>query len=398
MAVSVVFGTDGIRGTANADLTPEMVLALGRAAVRHLAGETFLVGRDTRRSGPMLLAAFAAGVAAEGGDVVDLGVLPTPAIAYLAQVRNLPAAVVSASHNPFADNGIKLLSRGGQKLDDATERAIEAELDELLSMGRLLPSGPVGHGVGHLSIDALAAKDYIAHLVGSVDIGGRAFKVVIDCANGAASAFAPEVLERLGLEVVVLSADPDGSNINADCGSTHPATLAKTVLETGADLGLGFDGDADRLIAIDGDGEIVDGDQLIALFAFDLDERDQLDNRAVAITVLSNLGLRRALEARGIAVVETPVGDRQIVDALKTGSLILGGEQSGHIVFWRDATTGDGIRTGLKLLELLAKKDRPLGELAREAMTRLPQVTRAAWARSRRSGPRWPASRPAWGG
>jgi len=374
--VSVVFGTDGIRGVANEGLTPEIVLALGRVAARHLGGSSFLVGRDTRRSGTLLLAAFAAGVAAEGVDVIDLGVLPTPGIAFLAQQRNLPAAVVSASHNPFPDNGVKLLARGGQKLDDATERSIENDLDILLSRQAPGVAGPVGAGVGVIVAEPAAARDYIEALVHSSHLGGARFSVVLDCANGAASAVAPVVFGALGQELTILGAEPDGTNINAGSGSTDPAALATEVLASGADVGLGFDGDADRLIAVDANGEVVDGDQLIALFAFDLDERGALDNRAVAITVMSNLGLRRALEARGIGVVETPVGDRQVTDALESGSLVLGGEQSGHIVFFKEATTGDGIRTGIRLLELLARKGRPLGALAAEAMTRFPQVLR----------------------
>ncbi len=284
--------------------------------------------------------------------------------------------MISASHNPCADTGVKLLARGGQKLGDSAERDIEHELDVLLSSPGRLPSGPVGAGVGVIGQDLSAGEEYISALVASSHLGGARFSLVLDCANGAASAIAPEVFGRLGQELVVLSAEPDGTNINAGSGSTDPEALAAEVLAQGADLGLGFDGDADRLIAVDATGEIVDGDQMIALFAVDLDERGALENRAVAITVMSNLGLRRALQERGIGVVETAVGDRQVVDALESGSLVLGGEQSGHIVFYREATTGDGIRTGLRLLELLARTGRPLGALARGAMTRYPQVLR----------------------
>ncbi len=365
------FGTDGLRGVANRELTPELALALGRAAARRLGAGAVLLGRDTRRSGTMLAAALAAGLASEGAIVIDVGVIPTPGIAFLAASRALPAAMISASHNPFADNGIKLLAAGGTKLPDHLERAIEEELDALVAhRGASDRRGP--GDVGEVRADPGAAEQYVAHLAGLVDLAGVRVRVLLDCANGAASAVAPAVLTRLGVDAVVLAADPDGTNINAGCGSTHAGALGASVRAAGVGCGLAFDGDADRLIALDETGAIVDGDALLALFAIDLHERGELEGGAVVATVMSNLGLRRTLERRGIALIETPVGDRHVADALEAGGLVLGGEQSGHLIFRRDATTGDGILTAVKLLELLVRRDEPLSRLA-AVLERLPQ-------------------------
>jgi phosphoglucosamine mutase len=375
--VGVRFGTDGIRGVANAELGVELVLAIGRAAARVLPAHTFVVGRDTRRSGPLLQAALSAGLASEGADVVDLGVLPTPAVAWLSADRGVPAAVISASHNPFADNGVKLFAAGGTKLPDATEEAIEEELDRILAgEGRRLRH-PTGPGVGRLLRDEGAADAYVAHLASVLD--GRdlaGMHVVVDCANGAASAVAPAVLRSLGARVEVLADAPDGTNINAGCGSTHPELAATEVVARGAELGLALDGDADRLVALDHTGALVDGDHLLALFADDLAERGRLAGNTLVVTVMSNLGLRLAMEERGIAVRETPVGDRYVLEALDADGLALGGEQSGHIVFRQLATTGDGTLTGLLLLDLVRRRGAPLAELAGPVMQRLPQVLR----------------------
>jgi len=372
--VDVRFGTDGIRGVANADLGVELVLALGRAAARVLPAGCFVVGRDTRRSGPLLQSALSVGLASEGADVVDVGVLPTPAVAWVSAERGLPAAVVSASHNLFADNGVKLFAPGGCKLSDATEESIEAELEQILS-GSGHAARPTGRAVGELCADPEAAESYVEHLVslaGRADLSG--LHVVVDCANGAASTVAPAVLRRLGARVDAVSDRPDGTNINAGCGSTHPEALAAEVRARGADVGLALDGDADRLVAVDHHGELVTGDELLAMFALDLAARGELAGDAVVVTVMSNLGLRLAMEAHGVAVRETPVGDRYVLEALEAGGLALGGEQSGHIVFRRLSTTGDGTLTGVLLLELLARAGRPLAELARGSMQRLPQV------------------------
>ncbi|MGD0440652.1 MAG: phosphoglucosamine mutase [Acidimicrobiales bacterium] len=372
------FGTDGIRGVAGQDLTPELALALGRAAARNVAGSPFLLGRDTRQSGTMIQSALAAGMTAEGVDVVDVGVMPTPGLAWLASDRGFPAAMVSASHNPFCDNGIKLVGAGGTKLAAELEIAIQDELDRLSSPSpsetERLPARK-GNGLGSVRADPEALWAYADRLARVVEDGARLdHKVVIDCANGAASVVAPAVLERLGIAHHVLFAEPDGLNINAGCGSTHLEPLREAVVACGAALGVALDGDADRVLAVDHRGDLVDGDQLLALFAFDLSERGLLTGGSIVVTVMSNLGLRQALQARGIGVVETPVGDRYVSDAIEANGLALGGEQSGHLVFRRHGMTGDGILTSLLLMELVARSGRPLADLAAEAMTRLPQV------------------------
>jgi len=371
------FGTDGIRGVAGSDLTAELALALGRAAALIVPGSPFLLGRDTRRSGTMIQAALAAGLTAQGVDAVDAGVIPTPGLAWLAYDRGVPAAMVSASHNPFDDNGIKLLGAGGTKLATEVEVAIQDELDLFLAGDPRDRPARTGAELGTLSEDLGARSAYADHLISIVKDGARfSGEVVIDCANGAAGTIAPEVLRRLGIAHKVLSAEPDGLNINAGCGSTHLGPLQEAVVASGAGLGVAFDGDADRVLAVDHTGELVDGDQLMALFAFDLMERGLLTGGSIVVTVMSNLGLRQALTARGIGVVETAVGDRYVSDALEANGFQLGGEQSGHLVFRQHAGTGDGILTALLLLELLARKARPLAELAKGAMTRLPQVLR----------------------
>jgi phosphoglucosamine mutase len=374
--VSLRFGTDGVRGAAGTELTPELVLALGRAAARVLGtpGVPFVVGRDTRLSGAMLQAAFSAGVAAEGGDVVDLGVLPTPAVADAALEARAPAAVISASHNPFGDNGVKLLSAGGRKLTDTEEAAVEAELESPSVAAR------DGSALGRLTGDVGALDRYCAKVVGALE-GRRlsGLRVAVDGANGAAWQTAPAILAAAGVDVVeVLGAQPDGTNINDRCGSTDPSGLAASVRRHGADVGLALDGDADRVIAVDDTGEVVDGDRLLALFATDLHERGRLAGPGVAVTVMTNLGFHRAMASAGIEVVSTPVGDRQILEALAARDWSLGGEQSGHIIFRAlfpsVAPTGDGTLTGLLLLDLLSRRGAPLSELAASALTRVPQV------------------------
>jgi phosphoglucosamine mutase len=373
--VGVRFGTDGIRGVANAELGAELVLALGRATARAIPARSFLVARDTRLSGPLLQAALSAGLAAEGADVVDLGVLPTPGVAFHSAARQLPGVVISASHNPFADNGVKLFAAGGLKLPDAAEAAVEAELDRVLLPEGRGPRPPTGGAVGRLSSDLAAAAGYVDHLVAVLD--GRTLegmRVVVDCANGAASSVAPLVLERLGATVDAVACDPDGTNINEGCGSTHPDYVGAQVVARGADIGLALDGDADRLVAVDHTGAPTTGDELLALFATDLAARGRLAGNTVVVTVMSNLGLRLALEAQGIAVRQTPIGDRHVLEALAADGLTLGGEQSGHLVFRELATTGDGVLTAVLLLDLLRRAGRPLAQMAAEAMRRLPQV------------------------
>ncbi len=369
------FGTDGVRGVANVELTPELTLALGRAVARTITAATFLIGRDTRRSGPLLEAALSAGLTSEGADVVDVGVLPTPALAWLSAVRDVPAVVISASHNPFADNGIKLFGAGGAKLSEETEAAIEDELARVLDPSVKGPRRLEGHGVGRLTAEPGLGREYLEHLASLLE-GRRldGLSVVVDSANGSASALAAGLYEGLGAEVVAIGCDPDGTNINDGCGSTATGTLAAAVVEHHADLGLALDGDADRLLAVGPDGALVNGDELIALFALDLAERGQLAGNTVVVTVMTNLGFRLAMEERDIIVKETAVGDRNVLAALDKDGLSLGGEQSGHIIFRRLATTGDGLLTGLVLADLVARSGKPLTELLDGLVTRVPQV------------------------
>jgi len=380
--VTLRFGTDGVRGVANAELTPELVLALGRAAARVLGQDAsgqsrrFLVGRDTRISGPLLQAALSAGLATEGADVVDLGVLPTPGVAFLSAADDVPAAMISASHNPFGDNGVKFFSPGGRKLSDEAETGLETELDRLLVEPGSRPRR-TGAGLGRLlPRHERAMERYAASLVETM--AGRSLDglpVVIDCAHGAASEVAPVVLRTLGAVVTVINDGPDGLNINDGCGSTHPQGLQREVVARGAAVGLAFDGDADRVLAVDHTGALVDGDQLIAVCALDRKDRGRLPGPTVVATVMANLGFRHAMAAAGIAVVETDVGDRYVLEEMERGGWALGGEQSGHVIFGDLATTGDGLLTGLQVLDVMVRTGRSLAELA-GVMVRLPQVLR----------------------
>ena len=360
------FGTDGVRGRANTDLTASFALDLGRAAAKVLRASVAVVGGDSRLSTPMLEAAFVAGLAAEGVEVHRLGVTPTPAVAFEAQRLGARGAVISASHNPYHDNGIKLFAVGGTKLPDAVERAIEAQLVELDP-----PSGDPGvvHGRGG------SADAYVEHLLRTLE--GReltGMRVVVDAANGAASHLAADVFTRTGAQVVVINDQPDGRNINDACGATDVEGLRAVVIAERAQIGIALDGDADRLIAVDEQGDVVDGDHVIAICAADLRERGLLHDDTVVVTVMTNLGFRLAMEAAGIHVVETPVGDRYVLEALNERGYSLGGEQSGHVIFSDWATTGDGLLTALVLLDVVQRSGRRLSQLAGEAMTQLPQV------------------------
>jgi phosphoglucosamine mutase len=368
------FGTDGVRGVANDELTAELALALGRATARVLPAPAFVVGRDTRRSGPLLQAAFSAGLAAEGADVLDLGVLPTPGVAAVAAARGMPGAVVSASHNPFGDNGIKLFSRLGTKLPVEVEDEVERELESIVTDPEKPPRRPTGHGVGLISADPAGEALYRGHLIATTE-GRRldGLHIVLDCAHGAASAVAPAVFRHAGARVTALHDAPDGANINDKCGSTDPAQLAAVVTQQGADLGLAFDGDADRVVAVDHEGHIVDGDVLLALFALDLARRGRLAGGTVVVTVMTNLGFRLAMERQGIAVRETDVGDRHVLAALDADGLSLGGEQSGHIIFRAVSTTGDGLLTGLLLADLMLRDGRRLAVLSAGLVDHVPQ-------------------------
>lgn len=370
------FGTDGVRGVANADLTPELVLALGRAAARVLGGGRFVVGRDTRLSGPLLEAALIAGLAAEGVEVTTLGVVPTPAVAWLAAADNVAGAVISASHNSFADNGVKLFTATGTKLSDEVEEALEAELHALLGH-QDHAAARTGEAVGTVVVGTADVDRWVQSVLGSIDGRGlEGLRVVVDCANGAATAVAPRVLRALGAIVEVLHDEPDGVNINAGCGSTHPDDLREAVVQRGADVGIAFDGDADRVIAVDAGGRLIDGDQIIGICAIDRHAQGRLAKDTVVVTVMTNLGFRLGMAEHGIDVLEVPVGDRYVLEALADGALSLGGEQSGHVVFADLATTGDGLLTAVQLLDIVGRSGRSLADLADAAMTRLPQVLR----------------------
>lgn len=365
-----LFGTDGVRGVANDELTPELALALGRALARALRerGLTrpqLVIGRDPRPSSPMLQAALTAGFCSGGGDVVPLGILPTPGVAHVVTHLGADAgAMLSASHNPVPDNGIKLFGADGYKLDDAQEQRVEQLVDTVADP-------PVGTEVGTTHPEHQAVEAYLDHLVSACDADVAGLRVVVDCANGAATTVAPEALARLGCEVHAINTEVDGSRINVGCGSTHPETVASAVVSTGADVGLAHDGDADRLIAVDHTGAVVDGDQILGILALRRRQRGTLD--AVVTTVMTNLGFAQAMAHHGIDVVRTKVGDRHVLAAMLEGGHPLGGEQSGHIIIGDHATTGDGVLTAVRLLAAIADEGKPLRELA-GVIQRLPQV------------------------
>lgn len=376
------FGTDGIRGVANRELTPELVTALGRAAARVLGTDRpFVVGRDTRRSGPMIEAALVTGICAEGADVQLTGVVPTPTVAFLAARQGAPGAVISASHNSFEDNGIKLFAPGGHKMAETLEQRVEQELRDL-AVSPPEP-GPDGPNVGVAQPIRNAVDMYVGHVVGVLE--GRTLedlRVVLDCGNGAAFRTAPKIFRELGAKVDVMNAAPDGININAACGSTDPSGLQDAVVASGARAGLAFDGDGDRVVAVDERGGLIDGDQIMAVCALDMAERDRLRNRAVVGTVMSNLGLRKCLESHDLGFVEVPVGDRYVLDELERRDLSLGGEQSGHIIFRDHERTGDGALTGALLLDVVVGTGHSLSLLA-GVMQRFPQVLRNVPVRDR---------------
>ena len=360
--MSRLFGTDGIRGVANEDLKPSLAHALGRAVANRLAGGTgrILVGQDTRRSGDMLVAALMSGATSAGADVHAMGVCPTPALAYGTAAGSYSAGVmVSASHNPAADNGLKVLDREGLKLDDA----LEDELETLIIRSDELAS-PRNDGLGRI-VDARAELDrYVAHRSAMASRVGSDLRIHLDCANGSASGVAPVILAATGARVETHFDAPDGSNINLDCGATSPGTLAAIVAEHGGDVGFSLDGDADRCVAVDERGRVVDGDQLLGIIALDRLARSALDEGTVVVSILSNGGLARAIEAVGGRVLRTPVGDRYILDSMLISHAGLGGEKSGHVIVREHTTSGDGIVTALEILDVLARHGRPLSELA----------------------------------
>jgi phosphoglucosamine mutase len=395
-----LFGTDGVRGVAGSELTAGLAMSLAAAATDVLAGTgafaraqdahrrpVAVVGRDPRASGEFLEAAVVAGLAASGVDVLRLGVIPTPAVAYLTAELDADFGVMlSASHNPAPDNGIKIFARGGVKLPDAVEDQIEARLAEATEaaatagLGRLAgPSGVPEGGFGRVRDASGEGQRYLDYLLSTVtgpehaETGPLAgLRVVVDCAHGAASRFAPGLLRRAGAEVIEIGTAPDGLNINEGCGSTHLEALSAAVLAHGADAGIAHDGDADRCLAVDAAGQVIDGDQILAVLALALHDSGRLAGNTVVATVMSNLGFRQAMRQAGISLVETPVGDRYLIAAMLDGKFVLGGEQSGHIIMLDHATTGDGLLTALQLLAQMARQDTPLADLA-AVMTRYPQ-------------------------
>jgi len=401
--VGRLFGTDGVRGVAGEDLTAKLAMDLATAAagtlqdMRAAAGTrgarlVAVVGRDPRTSGEFLEAAVVAGLAGAGVDVLRLGVIPTPGVAFLtAELGADIGVMLSASHNPAPDNGIKLFARGGFKLPDAAEDEIEARM---ASPGAAGPADVPAGGFGRVRDARGECERYLAHLLtsqrGTGGLGAvhrargmvhgppaaaplAGLRVVVDCAHGAASALAPVLLRRAGAEVIAIGAEPDGENINAGCGSTHTEALSAAVLKHGADAGIAHDGDADRCLAVDAAGEMIDGDQILAILALEYQARGLLASDTVVATVMSNLGFRTAMAQAGITVVETAVGDRYVLEAMQAGGFVLGGEQSGHIIMLDHATTGDGMLTALHLLAAAARRGAAMADLAR-VMTRYPQV------------------------
>ena len=371
-----LFGTDGVRGLANRDVTAELALDLSVAAA-HVLGSLgqfeghrprAIVGRDSRASGEFLAAAVSAGLASAGVDVNNVGVLPTPAVAFLTAELGVDIGVVlSASHNPMPDNGIKFLARGGHKLDDELEAAIEARMGEDWER-------PLGGAVGRIRVDTgRAGEQYIEHLISTIDVPLTGLRIAVDCANGAASEVGPATLRAAGADVVVINASPDGRNINEKCGSTHPEQLQAAVVASEADLGVAFDGDADRCLAVDAAGNLVDGDQIMGILAIAMRDRGDLVDDTLVTTVMSNLGLRLAMTEAGIATIDTAVGDRYVLEAMRAGNYSLGGEQSDHIIMAAHATTGDGVLTALQLAARVAATGEPIAKLA-GVVRRLPQT------------------------
>ncbi len=375
-----IFGTDGVRGLANGILTADLALTLAQATAvvlgqgrtaeaRKAEGKrlTAVVARDPRVSGHFLTAAVAAGLASSGVDVLEAGVIPTPALAFLVGDRDADFGVmISASHNAAPDNGIKIFARGGVKLPDVVEQRIEAAMD-----GDKLR--PTGEGVGRIDRFSDAEDRYVVHLLGSLPHRLDGIKVVLDCAHGAASGVSPETFRDAGAEVTVIGADPDGLNINDGVGSTHLDNLAEAVVRLGADIGIAHDGDADRCLAVDADGNVIDGDQIMAILAVSMKERGRLTDDTLVATVMSNLGLHVAMREHGITVRQTAVGDRYVLEDMNAGGFALGGEQSGHVIMSEYATTGDGLLTGLHLVAEMARQKKSIAELA-SIMTVYPQV------------------------
>lgn len=368
-----LFGTDGIRGIANKDLTPELAFKVGRAGAYVLSkGKKgkILVGKDTRKSGDMLEAAITAGICSIGLDVISVGVVPTPAVAYLTKKYNaLAGVVISASHNPVEYNGIKFFNENGFKLADE----IEEEIENYILGDQEISFRPIKGEIGKVIVEDNGYKDYIAYLKSTIDNDLSGLKIAVDCGNGAVYKIAPELLKELGAEIVVISDEPNGVNINVECGSTNPSLVQSLVRESKADIGLSFDGDADRLIAVDEKGNIIDGDHIIAICGTYLHEHNKLKNNAVVGTIMTNIGLDIYLKSKGINIVKTKVGDRYVLEEMLKSGYVLGGEQSGHIIFLEHSTTGDGLLTALQLINVMKETGKKASEL-NSIMTSFPQV------------------------
>lgn len=373
--MGILFGTDGVRGVANVELTPELAYRIGQAGAYVLTSEVkhtpkILVGKDTRVSGDMLESALVAGLCSVGAEAVCLGVMPTPAVAYLTRRYTADAGVViSASHNPFEFNGIKFFNSRGYKLPDAVEDKIEAVV---LREEQTIPKA-AGANIGRRTENDNSAEDYISYVTSTIDVDLKGLKVAVDCANGAVCVTAPKALLELGADVHVINNSPDGVNINSNCGSTHMEALQKFVLECKADVGLAFDGDADRMIAVDEKGNVVDGDQIMAIISNDMKKNGTLKGNTVVVTVMSNLGLDLMAKRNGINLVKTKVGDRYVLEEMLSKGFVIGGEQSGHVILLDYNTTGDGLITALQLLSVVRKSGQKLSELA-SVMQVFPQV------------------------
>lgn len=368
-----LFGTDGIRGIANRDLTPELAFNVGRAGAFVLGkGKKgkILVGKDTRKSGDMLEAALTAGICSMGIDVVQLGVVPTPAVAYLTRkYEALAGVVLSASHNPVEYNGIKFFNKDGYKLNDH----IEEEIEKIILEDKEISVRPIKEDIGKIILRNDGCQDYMEYLKTTVKVDFSGIKVAVDCGNGALYKIAPELLKEMNADIVVINNEPNGGNINVKCGSTNPDMIKTLVLETGADIGISFDGDADRIIAADEKGNIMDGDHILAICGTYLYNQNKLSKNTIVGTVMTNMGLDLYLENKGMNIVKTAVGDRYVIEEMLNKGYNLGGEQSGHIIFLDYNTTGDGLLTGLQLMQVMKKTGKAMSEL-NNLMTSLPQV------------------------
>ncbi|NLY84840.1 MAG: phosphoglucosamine mutase [Tissierellia bacterium] len=368
-----LFGTDGVRGIANKDLTPELAYKIGRAGAYILAREKkgkIVVGKDTRLSGDMLEAALTAGICSMGLDVISVGIMPTPAVAYLTRkYEALAGVVISASHNPGEYNGIKFFDSKGFKLPDE----VEEEIEDIILNNKELNLFPTGENIGRVIVENNGREDYINYLISIIDLDLTGVKIAMDCGHGALYKIGPEIIKRLGGQLIVINTEPTGMNINDNCGSTNPEMIQELVIKEKAHIGLSFDGDGDRIIAVDELGNIVDGDHILAICGTYLKENGRLKNNTIVGTIMTNMGLDLYLQEKGINIVKTKVGDRYILEEMIKNDYVLGGEQSGHIIFLDYNTTGDGLATGLYLLKVMKETGKPMSQL-NKLMTDFPQV------------------------